>query len=241
MQGTCRLCGKTDTLKYSHIIPELCFRPLYDPQHRATEYRLSPRRKTWIQKGIREYLLCGACEGVLNRYETYFANLWYKAGQFPSPFGVRRTLRQIDYHAFKLFHLSILWRASVSSLPQFDTVSLGTRHEGRISKMLLSGSGGGEEDYPFWGFLLIGPSGQVMQDLVTKPDCSSLEGHRVYYLLYAGCEWYFFVSSHSKASLLPGALRANGTMVFHSQSPWESLALSGFMQDLAEERKGGGA
>jgi hypothetical protein len=42
------------------------------------------------------------------------------------------VIRGLDYSTFKLFHLSVLWRASVSSGPDFASVRLGV-HEERIS------------------------------------------------------------------------------------------------------------
>src|SRR5574337_198522 len=137
-QRLCRLCKEEKDLKCSHIIPEFLYKPLYDAKHRAvslSEIEIGQRRnfgkKRLIQKGLRERLLCSECEQLLNnRYEKYFKALWFDQGALPSTIesGVTFELHGLDYHKFKLFHLSVLFRAGVSSLPQFSQVKLGA-HE----------------------------------------------------------------------------------------------------------------
>ena len=71
---TCRLCLKKKVLKNSHIIPEFIYSPLYDEKHRfhvLSNMNVSGPAK--LQKGIREYLLCGECEGKLSKYERYMS------------------------------------------------------------------------------------------------------------------------------------------------------------------------
>jgi hypothetical protein len=72
-----------------------------------------------IGRGIREHLLCRQCEEQrLGSHEDYSGKLWYGAAPFPGEVdgGVQRN---VNYTAFKLFHLAILWRAHVSTLPDF--------------------------------------------------------------------------------------------------------------------------
>jgi len=69
-------------------------------------------------------LLCKKCEGIINRFETYSATAWYEEGKYPnkvSNSAVRVT--GLDYTLFRLFHLSVLSRASVSKREEFSGYS----------------------------------------------------------------------------------------------------------------------
>jgi len=87
-------------------------------------------------------LLCKECEGIINRFETYFSNAWYKQEKCPNK--VNNSAVQVtglDYTLFRLFHLSILWRASVSKREEFSRVQLGP-HEEKIRHMIFAGDPG---------------------------------------------------------------------------------------------------
>ena len=77
------------------------------------------------RKGLRERLLCDECEGRLSRYETYFAGVWYGESGLPAVIPEEATAvakSDLDSVLFKLFHLSILWRASVATINDFAGV-----------------------------------------------------------------------------------------------------------------------
>jgi len=88
-----------------------------------------------LQKGIRERLLCVDCEQWLNdKYEKPFLKQWFVDLPLPTRIAQDAAHTAVyDYLTFKLFHLSILFRASVSSLPTFREVHLGV-HEEHIRK-----------------------------------------------------------------------------------------------------------
>jgi hypothetical protein len=66
-------------------------------------------------------------------------------------------LENVDYGAFKLFHLSILWRASIARRSEWSAVSLGPRHEQRLRASLLEGKAPGRSSYPLLATLFVGP------------------------------------------------------------------------------------
>ncbi len=116
----CKLCHSNDPLRNSHIIPEFLYKALYDDKHRFFEISSNPDKKTsFQQKGLREKLLCDACEQRLSIWEQYTCKLLHG--------GVAQTysqcsddhfyLEELDYKKLKLFQLSVLWRAGLSSLP----------------------------------------------------------------------------------------------------------------------------
>ena len=114
MIGFCRLCGREAELRLSHIMPELLYRPSYDEKHRATELIADQGRQRFLQKGHRERLLCDDCEGCVGGYEKYFADAWFRGGLRPERPKERIVhVAGLDYRLFKLFHLSVVWRAGV--------------------------------------------------------------------------------------------------------------------------------
>jgi hypothetical protein len=70
----CRLChSEGEELRFSHILPEFLYKPLRDEKHRYIGLKYSQEtgaKRVLLQKGIREYLLCGNCEQVLAKYQT---------------------------------------------------------------------------------------------------------------------------------------------------------------------------
>ncbi len=134
----CKLCDEQQTLCDSHIIPEFCYRALYDERHKAVLVKNEPARESKLQKGFRERLLCPDCEAFLNEsYEKYFKEIWFDLGKCPSTTD-ERVIRVdgLDYRRFKLFHLSVLWRASISTREEFSAVSLGP-HEAVMPERVL--------------------------------------------------------------------------------------------------------
>lgn len=153
--GVCALCLQPGPLQNSHIIPEFLYALLYDEKHRYNVLSVQHGEPNRIeQKGARERLLCLACERLLNGYETY-ASLVIKGGAKGISYrreGAIVFLQGIDYAKFKLFQLSVLWRAGVSSLPFFGHVQLGP-HQEQLRKMVYTGDPGRSAEYPFiiWG------------------------------------------------------------------------------------------
>lgn len=59
----CKLCGREAELRRSHIFPEFLYLALYDEKHRAVSVSPVPGEEDrLVQKGLRESLLCQACE-----------------------------------------------------------------------------------------------------------------------------------------------------------------------------------
>ncbi len=72
MTGKCKLCEKNTNLEQSHIIPKFIYKWLKETS--ATGYlRFGQNPNKRIQDGFKEYLLCGDCEDLLNKWETEFA------------------------------------------------------------------------------------------------------------------------------------------------------------------------
>ncbi|WP_240532451.1 hypothetical protein [Moritella marina] len=109
----------------SHIIPRACFRGLKrkSGQLIKSDY-LEGSSLEVTNSDPKEPLLCHRCEQFLSSsYEQYGTRL------FKNPKGVVKKEDSIEfsnfeYERFYLYLLSILWRASVSKLPEFSEVDL---------------------------------------------------------------------------------------------------------------------
>ena len=193
----CKLCLQERDLRNSHVFPELLHTTLYDHKHRALQLSVQGVKPQYIQKGIREPLLCGECEQLLSSsYEDYFARFWYQTAPLPNPANRGPyELSGYDYSRFKLFHLSILWRSGVASGRSFEHADLGP-HEARLRAMVHDGNAGAPDEYPVFATVLVLPDTKTPCDgLVMPPIFVRDAGQRFYAMIYGGCVWQIAVGS----------------------------------------------
>lgn len=192
----CRLCLQQAKLCRSHVVPEFLYKMLYDSDHRFIElFDVKKGRAKQTQKGHREYLLCAACEGKINRYEKHIRRLFVDplpTAYVPNSQRIRQHPR-IEYNLAKLFFLSVLWRASVSSLSIFKHVSLGP-HEGKVRRMLEAEDAGHSLDYPVSVHALF-MDGEHFRDFMVEPTYMRVDGKRCYRLVLMGFVVLIYVDS----------------------------------------------
>lgn len=142
---TCKLCKKDKELCASHIIPKGLLKI-----SKGNNSQLIALHNTKISPAVydnvnwTEDLLCSECESHINlKFETtQIAILKRKKINHAT----RLTITEFNSEKFYLFWLSILWRASTSSLPIFDTVELPSELEEIIRSSLFEGSLGRHAD-----------------------------------------------------------------------------------------------
>lgn len=169
---------------------------LYDQEHRMVAVSgISGEKERNLQKGLREYLLCAACEGRLSKVEAYSAGILRGLPNLSSSKpGHIEFVQNVDYKKFKLFAISLIWRMGVSSLPTFEEVDLGP-HEAMLQNLLQTDDPGKPLQY---GVVLARPNGSApLEEFLKPPVATRLEGHRVFIALFFGLVWIFFVSGHS--------------------------------------------
>jgi hypothetical protein len=213
----------------SHIVPEFLHKPLYDEKHRALTIRSDDAPKR-VQNGQHERLLCSGCEQLVQKSEDYFARLWYQ--KCPVPQRLERdcfVLEGIDYQRFKLFLISVAWRASVSRLRDFDSAGLG-RHESIMRKMLLEQSAGAEDAYPIYAGLIVDPGTRALWDqVVLVPIKIRVGPHWVLRMVFGGAAWTVMTSSHQTLPLNGYFLRESGELVFPVLSSSDFAKASGLV------------
>lgn len=196
----CNLCLKEVELCNSHILPEFLYKDIYEEEGHiyftfSTDIseRIEKRRK-----GIYEKLLCRQCESIIGRYEDYAAKVIYGGTPIDVFLSNEIVISNLDYTKFKLFQISLLWRAGVSMRDEFRNVYL-DKHSEIMRNMLLKGIPG--EAYEYGCILIFVPQ---VKDFIHKmifpfeQTPTKILGHTCYRAIFGGLFWIYFVSSHMK-------------------------------------------
>ena len=149
---TCQLCREDVPLIDAHIIPRPFFRtkePDGVPKFLSNTDGTYPKR---APVGIYDpNILCAKCDGRLGRWDEYGVELFVQGlGDFTPVIegGDLVAFRQdrFDYSRLRLFVLSVLWRAHLSSHDMFRRVELGER-AARLRDMIESGVPGESTEF----------------------------------------------------------------------------------------------
>lgn len=231
----CRLCHQEHELRNSHIVPEFLYGGLYNQKNHLMAIN-GRGRQGWkpLQQGIREKLFCEACEQHFNEYcEKPFRRQWCGISPLPNPWTEPEIIwLTVDYSSFKLFHLSILFRASVSSLPTYSEVALGP-HEDRMRNMLINRDPGHFWQYPVMGRAVIHHKTHAIIDMVSKAERLNHNGQRCYGIMFGGVQWFTLVSSQRNQEFESASLQADGRIPFHAV-PWNEVPI---MQEASRALK----
>ena len=213
----CRLCKQEkELIKKSHIIPNFMYQNLFDEKHRLRNFDTAALkgeggRIDKPQSGIHEGgLLCSDCDGGIigNRYESYASKTIFggelltteipEIKKYKDPNGLEFSLiSNIDYTRFKLFLLSILWRASISSKNFFQDINLGEKHEEIIRDMLYNVNPGDNDDYPIVPIFYL--RDEKMPEAIIEPSRGKTkDGANIYTFVMAGAFFVYFVNSKNK-------------------------------------------
>jgi hypothetical protein len=210
----CALCKQERVLQNSHVIPEFMYTPLYDDKHRFHVLSSkNPKRTRHEQKGLREKLLCKDCEERLSEHERYVSLVFSGGIQVSSERnGNLVKIRGLNYGHFKLFGLSVLWRAGVSKLQFFEKVTLGL-HEEPLRKLVYANDPGKPDEYGFFLAPIVANNRDI-KDLMVQPTHSRLDGHLCYRFVFGGLVWVFVVSSHQPPKMFHQAfVNSSGEML----------------------------
>ncbi len=237
----CALCKETRELNKSHIIPEFLYKPLYDEKHRAHVLSTAQRHsEPYIQKGYREKILCRFCENQFSGYEKYAAEevFGHKLREMPMVYGDKlQRIGGIDYKLFKIFQLSILWRASVSQGRFFSQVNLGP-HEERVRRLLRSGYPDISAKYPCV-IISIHSDDRLIKDFIDCPEHIRVKGHHMYRFFFGGFFWLYFISRHDLPPFVKDlAISEEGTMKVYIGKKLEDIEyLTNFSVELNNKNR----
>lgn len=122
--GVCRLCDKKALLQRSHVIPKSFLKSIKDgaSQLHTFEQGTLP---SYSNSDPKELLMCRPCEQFLSKNYEYYGTRLFKDKSNVIQHQGYIEFEKFDYKKWYLFYLSIIWRASISSLNDFKIVGLG--------------------------------------------------------------------------------------------------------------------
>lgn len=216
----------------SHIFPEWLYSPLYDAKHRFFVLSTDANKRRGTRpKGIYEKLLCHECEQRLCRWEGYARDVFLELPLKVIEHNRAFVFSGLNYASFKVFQMSLIWRASIASRPEVHRIDLGP-HSEKIRKMLYEEAPG--EVYEYGSILMLPElSQELMQQFVYPPERlpSKIDGHTAYRAVFGGLFWLFIVSSHSNRIPHEVFMSKNGNLpIFKVGGP-----AVGFLQELAAD------
>jgi len=231
----CALCLKEKQLQESHILPEFLYESLYDYKHRVQILSAAADQPNLFrQKGLKERLLCNNCEQSLSIWEGYARQVI--RGELPLTMTSQRSLVYIeglDYRQFKLFQLSVLWRAGVSKQRFFEHVTLGP-HEKKLRALLVSGDPGSPDRYACFMFGIQHESGHVV-DEIFQPVRQRALGQVIYSFVFGGFHWAYMVASQDVPIHMRSAtLRKDGSTIIQRQGAATMANLANFYDRLSD-------
>ena len=140
MTDLCRLCVQARDLCRSHIIPNALFRRIKQ-RDAGKAIRFDDLRESLIEhtsESWYEQLLCTDCEQRLGKLDKYGVEALRTARKAAANQAHGILIDPLDYTRLKRFLTSILWRAAVSTLPEFHQVALPGTYADEIRKSLLT-------------------------------------------------------------------------------------------------------
>ena len=220
----CNLCQAEKKLLKSHIIPEFFYKYTYSSAHKISVISTGKIAKEFLnlQKGLKEKLLCESCEQLLSPWEKYVREAIF--GGTPLKMMSNKRLIKIegiDYKKFKLFGLSLIWRASVSTNDFFANIDLGS-HEEILRKKLLEDEPGDENEYPIV-LSAVSLGNAPIKDFVMRPDVLSHDRFEYVRFFLGSYIWMFAVSKDASASRLNDFfLKRNGSILIPRKAAEET-------------------
>lgn len=136
--GKCKLCQRDADLQESHIFPRSYFKFIKSGSGQLLEVKIDKDTEPVLSNlDPKEYLFCRECEQFLsNKYEKYGTQLFRKAHNIErQPNYVK--IKSFNYTKFYLYIISILWRASISTIKRYEHITFDEKMNVRFAKCII--------------------------------------------------------------------------------------------------------
>ncbi|MCD4745063.1 MAG: hypothetical protein K8R58_02065 [Bacteroidales bacterium] len=213
----CNLCQQEKKLiTKSHIIPEFFYREagVYNEKHYMykieTQRYLRTGEVSYVPTGEYESeILCEDCDNNrIGELETYGSKVLYgglspekniKFTNYRNPFdGFEYTIfENVDYKQFKLFLLSLLWRAAISKRKTFKEAQISIKNEEKLRKMIFTRDAGEINNFPIV-ILSYLRDNAAPTDLIAQPIKSSTIDKDLITMMLAGFVFVFNITNNYK-------------------------------------------
>ena len=231
-RGICKLCFQEKELcRESHIFPKFHYKFLYGANNQLI-YLNSKKSQTRYNSEYESNILCKECdENILGKLDDYAANLIHDNFATKTEFSLKiidgrehiilKDSPNYKYSSFKLFLLSLLWRASISSRPFFQTTKLNFQTEEDLRLMILKNDPKEPEKYAC--FINLPPlvstpdGGRGFNTLympTISPEHIKKDGLEICQLIIEGIRYSFIISVPKTWNIAPGVGRNKLTIGF---------------------------
>jgi len=201
----CRLCNQDKKLIKAHIYPAFFYKnfKLYSPdskgQGRVHKAVFSDNYFHYNTKGLPEGLydpniLCQACDNYFNEeFENYANNILFDNANSSKVKLIDNgidltTFKGIDYTKFKLFMLSVFWRASISD--KFPRINLCSNDEEVLRSMFVTKDAKEEDIYGVLLLYLNYP--EIAAKIMTDIKTIKTDNKNCYSFIAGGFLFYFY-------------------------------------------------
>lgn len=124
--STCKLCEEIKPLQRSHIIPQSYYRRLKRGNGQLLKVNSDEMTPPILDNcDPKDRLLCRDCEQFISRNYEYTGTQLFKRTHNTVVMSDYIKIKKFKYRTIYLYFMSILWRASESSLPQYQDITLG--------------------------------------------------------------------------------------------------------------------
>lgn len=194
----CKLCNEDKALiKKSHIYPNFVYSDLFDEHGKLRKFdaiemkKINPKISRPASGVYEGNLLCDECDNKrISKLETYVAGL-LNGNDKKVECSDKKTedgteileVKHLKYIDFKNFILSMLFRADISTFPEFEDVSLGPYNE-KIRKIVYDNLDTEDLDIQINLFRLSNDS--EFNTLIGQPVKSKIGAESIYSILMKG-------------------------------------------------------
>lgn len=200
----CKLClEEKELIKESHLIPDFMYKFIKDVDNHMMSIsgnQIEKAKKVYTGE-FESNILCKNCDNaIIGSYESYASKIINYQTKIE---GISATkfvdensnlkhaeIKGLDYSKFKLFLLSLLWRASISSRDFFKNVKLDSKEEESLRQMLLNGDPGEPDDYPC--IVCLPNQSLLLNKFVQSPIVITKENKKIGYSFLIGGTYYYF-------------------------------------------------
>ncbi len=228
MEGVCRFCGQSKKLIKAHVVPEKFFS--LDVQNPLLMIAADKPYETRCPIGIYdENILCADCDNKLGVYDEEAQKL------FLTNIGIYKhkdkDLHEIppsayNYEKLRLFFISLIWRASISSMNAFRNVSLGQKFEKMALDILKDPALDREDLFSVLIFKLKENPDIPLEKVYIEPWSFRCEGARMYSFVFAGYNIHIKVDKRKlNQPIADFFLKSNSNLFILSQNSEQALSL----------------
>ena len=204
--GQCKLCGRTEKLVKSHVVPKalhLDAQPEFDTM---TIYSQAVAYGKRSPSGVYGRFLCRDCEELFGPYDMYGVEFvkTYKTGVNGAPLSGSFKYgftADIDYPKLKLWIMSMLWRADACDHGLFGRVNLGKKWRDILASNIRSQTPGNADIFSVTASLF--DEGEYGQLFMADPHPERFSGVNYYrFYIYGGFTFFVKVDQRKQPAKL---------------------------------------